>query len=58
MNSIATIDAYNGSAQMLCMFHTLAKKSKELVYPKFPHEPDGNKLNECGEKYGMYNYGF
>ncbi len=28
------------------MFHALAKKFKELVYPKLPHEPGGNKLNE------------
>ncbi len=58
MNSIATIDAYHGSAHMLCMFHALAKKFKELVYPKLPHEPCGNELNECGEKYGVYDYGF
>ena len=58
MNSFATIDVYHGSVHMLCMFHALAKKFKELVYPKLPHEPGGNKLNECGEKYGAYNYGF
>ncbi len=57
MNSIATIDAYHGSAHMLCMFHALAKKFKELVYPKLPHDVGGNKLNECGEKYGAFkNY--
>ena len=56
MNSIATIDAYRGSVHMLCMFHALAKKFKELVYPKLPHEPGGNKLNECGEKYGTCYY--
>ncbi len=50
MKSIATIDAYCGSVHMLCMFHALAKKFKELVYPKLPHEPGGNKLNECGKK--------
>ncbi len=43
---------------MLCMFHALAKKFKELVYPKLPHEQGGNKLNERGEKYGAYNYSF
>ncbi len=32
MNSIATIDVYHGSVQMLCMFHALAKKFKELVF--------------------------
>jgi hypothetical protein len=58
MNSIATIDAYHGSAHMLCMFHALAKKFKELVYPKLPHEPGGNKLNDCGKKYAAFYYGF
>ncbi len=53
MNSIATIDGYCGSINKLCMFDALAKKFKELVYPKLPHEPGWNKLNECGEKYGM-----
>ncbi len=47
MNSVATIDAYHGSVHMLCMFQ--AKKFKESVYPKLPHEPGGNKLNECCE---------
>ncbi len=58
MNSTATIDAYNGSVHMLCMFHALAKKFKEVVYPKLPLEPGGNKLNEYDEKYGECNYGF
>ncbi len=49
-NSIATIDADHESAHMLYMFHALEKKSKELVYPKLPHEPGGNKVNEYGEK--------
>ncbi len=49
MNSIATMDAYCGSVHKLCMFHALAKKFKELVYPKLPHKPGGNKLNECGK---------
>ncbi len=57
MNSIATIDVYHGSVHMLYMFHALTKKFKELVYPKLPHEPGGNKLNECGGKYGAYDYG-
>ncbi len=52
MNSIAIIDAYHGSVHMFCMFYALVKKFKKLVYPKLPHEPGGNKLNECGEKYG------
>ena len=52
MDSIATTHAYAGSVHMLCMFHALAKKFKEMVYPKLPHAPGGNKLTEHGEKYG------
>ncbi len=58
LNYIATIDVYHGSVHMLYMFHALTKKFKELVYPKLPHEPGGNKLSECGEKYGAYDYDF
>ena len=39
---------------MLCMFHALAKKFKELVYPKLPHDAGGTMLNDKGEKYGTF----
>ena len=54
MNSIATLEAYSRSEHMLCMFHALAKKFKELVYPKLPHDSGGSMLNDKGEKYGTF----
>ena len=52
MESIASMDCYDGSKHMLCMFHALAKKFKEIVYPKLPHDKSGKLLNDRGEKYG------
>ncbi len=58
MNTIVMIDAYHGSEHLFCMFHALANKFKELVFPKLLHEPGGKKLNEHCEKHGAHDYGF
>jgi len=56
MESIASLPCYEGSEHMLCMFHALAKKFKEIVYPKLPHKKCGKVLDERGEKYGGYYF--
>lgn len=53
MNAINTTNAYSNSSHMLCVFHALAKKFKEMVYPKLPHDKSGG-LTEIGLKYGTY----
>ena len=53
-NCIATMQAWCKTRYMLCVFHALLKRYKELVYPKLPHTRDRKKLTKTGEKYGTY----
>ena len=52
VNAIKTTEAYKKTTHMLCVFHALAKKFKEVVYPTLPHMKGGNNLSPLGEKYG------
>ncbi len=56
MDSIATRVEYQQIKHMLCMFHAIAKKFKEKIYPQLPHLQGEYKLNYNGEKYGTYYY--
>ena len=51
-NCIATMRAWCLSRHMLCVFHALLKRYKELVYPMLPHTKDRKKLTKIGESYG------
>ncbi len=52
VNVIKTTEGYAKSSHMLCIFHALAKKFKETVYPTLLHEKDGKNLSQASLKYG------
>ena len=52
-NSVETLECYNESKHMLCVFHALVMAFHEKVYPKLPHKINLKKeLTEEGEIYG------
>jgi hypothetical protein len=52
-NCVKTMDCYEKSTHMLCVFHALVMTFHEEVYPKLPHKRGNKKeLSEVGEAYG------
>ena len=56
LDAIKNTETYANSELMLCMFHALAKKFKEMVFPHLPHDKSGKKLTERGEAYGTSSF--
>ncbi len=52
VNAIKTIKTYKNTTHMICVFHAVAKKFKEVLFPSLPHNKCSKNLSPLGEKYG------